>query len=297
MRATWRSGVVTVGITVALMGVTGAEAADPSPDKVAAGQLVTLINQERAAAGLAPLGVSDVAVEVAESWSVHMAATRELAHNESWFSAETRARAGAKAVGENVAFNGDVIDAHRRLMESPGHRANILDGRFHQLGVGAVRDADGMWWITEDFLQLRVVDDAVAVVPIASPVPAPVRPAPAPSPRPPPPPAELPRGPGEPDHGGPADTPSPSLQPIGSSEDEGAAATLGADGLDADAWSHVRDAIEVASGQRLIAPSATATGAVPVGFLLAAVAGVATDAALLHRHRRRRHHRHAPSKG
>ena len=55
--------------------------------------------------------------------------------------------------GENLASLANpeepTLEAHRGLMDSPGHRRNILDSRFTHLGVGAA--SDGRWWI---FVQL-----------------------------------------------------------------------------------------------------------------------------------------------
>jgi hypothetical protein len=180
---------VLIGFVVAL-GFAWSALADPSADKPAAAQLFAMVNQERLAAGLAPLVFSDAATQVSEGWSVHMAMTNELAHNDAWFSPETRSRAGAKAVGENVAYNADLADAHRRLMASPGHRANILDPRFQQIGIGAVRGPNGSWWITQDFLQSRAASDTSEAVAKAVPA-APTTPTP-PTTTPPPPPASVP---------------------------------------------------------------------------------------------------------
>jgi uncharacterized protein YkwD len=54
-----------------------------------------------------------------------------------------------RLAGENLARNnypdsGTVQAAFDGLMASPGHRANILEGRFSQAGVAAVR-SDKMW--------------------------------------------------------------------------------------------------------------------------------------------------------
>jgi hypothetical protein len=92
-----------------------------------------------------------------------MARAGDLAHNDAYFTEATRERLHARLLGENVARNGDVDAAHRALMASPPHRANILDGRFTIVGIGAEL-REGSWWLTEDFLQP------------ASAVPAPDRP-------------------------------------------------------------------------------------------------------------------------
>jgi uncharacterized protein YkwD len=62
-------------------------------------------------------------------------------------------------VGENIYFcsvtrpGRDVLLGHQALMESPGHRANILDPRFERVGVGIYRDAGGAIWVTQMFLR------------------------------------------------------------------------------------------------------------------------------------------------
>jgi len=64
---------------------------------------------------------------------------------------------GALLLGENIYFCSvfsDVYDvdyAHRALMSSPGHRANILEPRFTRIGLGVTRSAAGEFWVTEMF--------------------------------------------------------------------------------------------------------------------------------------------------
>jgi uncharacterized protein YkwD len=61
-------------------------------------------------------------------------------------------------VGENIYYCSmsrgaqDVRYGHQALMNSPEHRANILDPRFDHVGVGMYRDAAGEIWVTELFL-------------------------------------------------------------------------------------------------------------------------------------------------
>ena len=45
-----------------------------------------------------------------------------------------------RAAGENLALAPTVDVAHDGLMNSPGHRANILNPAFHRVGIGV---ADG----------------------------------------------------------------------------------------------------------------------------------------------------------
>jgi hypothetical protein len=91
--------------------------------------------------------------------------------------------------GENIGWNSGLDDAsspirvHEAFMASPGHRANVLDARFTQGGVGAAA-ADGQLYqgyvqntrmYTELFMQPKVT---------TAPAPAPAPPAPAPAPTP-----------------------------------------------------------------------------------------------------------------
>ena len=52
--------------------------------------------------------------------------------------------------GENIALNGDIASAHALLMDSPGHRANILATHFNSVGIGVVERGD-LLYVTEDF--------------------------------------------------------------------------------------------------------------------------------------------------
>lgn len=120
-------------------------------------RLLQLVNQERAAAGLVPLASRPEIAAYAAGQSTAMATRRDIWHNAGYFTAATRKALGAVALGENVAVNGSLEGAHQRLMASPGHRANILNGRYDAAGVSVVQDEDGTLYITEDF-----VDSAAA---------------------------------------------------------------------------------------------------------------------------------------
>ena len=141
----------------------------------AAARLLTLLNGERAAAGLAPFTMRADVTEIAVGWTSTMAGSGHLAHNDAYFTRETRTRLGARLLGENVAYDGSIDAAHRALMASPPHRANILDARFTVIGIGA-EQRDRTWWVTEDFVQ------PVAVAPASAAPSAPATSAPAAAP-------------------------------------------------------------------------------------------------------------------
>jgi uncharacterized protein YkwD len=53
-----------------------------------------------------------------------------------------------RAAGENIARGqGGAREVMTAWMTSPGHRANILNCDYRELGVGHVDGGDGPWWV------------------------------------------------------------------------------------------------------------------------------------------------------
>lgn len=154
----------------------------------AAQRLLDLANGERQRAGVGPLAMRGDIVSIALSHSETMAKAGDIFHSTSFFTSAVKRLLGASASGENVAYNGSIEDAHNRLMNSAGHRANILDGRFNTAGFAVVRVPDGRYFITEDFIQAAGAPRAAAAPRPAAPVVSrKAAPAPAPKPAPAPP--------------------------------------------------------------------------------------------------------------
>jgi uncharacterized protein YkwD len=108
-------------------------------------RLLSRINAARADRGLAALRPDRALSAYAHRHAAAMARRGWLVHTRS-FSAMCCWR----AIGENIAYDRTVRRAHRALMRSPAHRANILDPTYRQVGVGIVR-AHGRLWITQVF--------------------------------------------------------------------------------------------------------------------------------------------------
>lgn len=145
----------------------------PGHQPAAVTRLLTLLNAERQSRGLVAFALrEDVSVQ-SRRHSETMAAGGTIWHNDGFFTVANKKRLGAVLLGENVARNVDIDDAHRRLMNSPGHRANVLDRRFTVIGLGVYRSATGSLYVTESFLQPPTA---------AAPRPAAERPAPSPAP-------------------------------------------------------------------------------------------------------------------
>lgn len=150
---------------------TGTIAEEPG----AAARILSLVNNDRAAAGLGALAPRSPIESIAQGHSRDMAGRKTIWHNDAYFTESTRRSLNARGLGENVAMNSSVDDAHRRLMASPGHRANILKDSFDAVGISVVRDERGMFYVTQNF-----VDSATATAPPSAPrasaaIPRPVK--------------------------------------------------------------------------------------------------------------------------
>ena len=112
--------VLAVAVFVVVMAGLGAGSAGAQTaagdDRAAALRILELVNRDRTNAGLAPLADRSDVTAVAASWSAYMAQQQALSHSDDYFSADSHKRLSAKALGENVARNGNVDDAHARLM-------------------------------------------------------------------------------------------------------------------------------------------------------------------------------------
>ena len=146
------------------------------PDAVA--RILVLMNGERRAHGLPQFTLRADVSAIAARHSEAMAAGGTIWHNDAYFTAEVKKRLGAALLGENVARNPEIDDAHRRLMNSPGHRANLLDRRFTVVGLAVYRSSTGSLYVTQNFVQ--PVAKAPEAPRAASPAPAVRKPAPTP---------------------------------------------------------------------------------------------------------------------
>ena len=104
--------------------------------------MLALVNREREAAGLRPVAADPALVEVARKHSTDMFARGYFAHQTpegaSPFDRMKRDNVSFRTAGENLALAPTVRVAHTGLMNSPGHRANILRPEFGRLGIGIV---------------------------------------------------------------------------------------------------------------------------------------------------------------
>lgn len=105
-------------------------------------QMLQLVNEERAKAGLKPVLADPELARVARTHSQDMFVRGYFAHvnpdGKDPFDRMRAANVKFRAAGENLALAQTLEIAHTNLMNSPGHRANILNPAFGRLGIGVL---------------------------------------------------------------------------------------------------------------------------------------------------------------
>lgn len=115
-------------------------------DEKAENTMLTLVNNEREKVGLKALKMDTKIRTVAREKSKDM-------YNRSYFShvdpdghdagwRMDKAGIVYTIAGENLAFAPDVQTAHTGLMNSEGHRKNILEPRFTRIGIGIINGGE-----------------------------------------------------------------------------------------------------------------------------------------------------------
>jgi len=131
--------------------------------------ILASINEARKASGLAPVVWDPSLSRVARGHAQDMIQNGYFGHISA--TDGTPARRANKGgirftrLGENLAGNSDLADAHRMLMNSPTHRANILDPGFQRVGLAVVRGGPYGYMIVEEFI---VPAPTVETRPVAS---------------------------------------------------------------------------------------------------------------------------------
>jgi uncharacterized protein YkwD len=125
----------------------------PRPDLEA--EMLELVNNERAAHGLKPLAPDPEMTEVARKHSADMFRRGYFSHNtpegKTPFDRMRDDNVRFLTAGENLALAPTLQIAHNGLMNSPGHRANVLRPQFGRLGIGVLDGGRRGLMITQNF--------------------------------------------------------------------------------------------------------------------------------------------------
>lgn len=144
----------------------------PTPDKTGTGNadkispvrnltadesyILEQVNAERAKAGLAPLQVDYRLAQNARTKSQDMITQGYFDHQSpslgSPFDQMNRAGITYQYAGENIAANSTAAGAMESWMNSPGHRANILNPNFTHIGIGVVDGGQYGKMLTQQFI-------------------------------------------------------------------------------------------------------------------------------------------------
>ena len=121
------------------------------------GQVVVLVNKERAKVGLAPLKANWELSRVARYKSQDMIDKNYFSHTSPTYGSpfDMMKNFGIKymSAGENIAYGQPTpTSVMTGWMNSAGHKANILSKNYTERGVGVAKKSDGTIYWTQQFI-------------------------------------------------------------------------------------------------------------------------------------------------
>ncbi|AGB41821.1 uncharacterized protein, YkwD family [Halobacteroides halobius DSM 5150] len=125
----------------------------PTSLKAMEKKIVALVNQERQKQGLKPYQHNPKLSKVARTKAQDMVKNNYFSHTSptygSPFEMLSQFNVSYRTAGENIAQGQRTAQqVMNAWMNSPGHRRNILNQRFTQIGVGLAKDEDGTpYWV------------------------------------------------------------------------------------------------------------------------------------------------------
>lgn len=151
-----------------LVLVSAVAAGDDKPPKVKLSAdekaLVELLNKERKKEKLAELVVDPLLCKVARKHSENMATQETCKHELDGKKVGARAADAGydyQVIGENLAMAAAEDDTdppapkpaeiHQKWMDSKGHRANILNPKYREVGLSMTRSKKGTYFYTQVF--------------------------------------------------------------------------------------------------------------------------------------------------
>lgn len=147
-----RLTAIFLGIGVVILTLPASPAR--GQEKGAAQALFESVNHERAARGLAPLKWSAPLAAAARQHAQRMAAQNTLSHQlpgePGMVGRASQAGAHFSSLAENVAEGPSAESIHEQWMNSPPHRANLLDPQLDSVGI-AVAKRGGILFAAQDF--------------------------------------------------------------------------------------------------------------------------------------------------
>jgi len=152
MLASAQSSPGEASVMVAIDLRTAETTAEPDAEH----QLLAMLNSVRSQRGLPPLRMDRSLQQVARAHSHEMVTGGYVGHgSKNGESAIDRLSHVVVhgLVGENVTFAVNCAAANRALVASKGHLANILEPRFHRVGIGIFSAGTMGLAVTQDFAE------------------------------------------------------------------------------------------------------------------------------------------------
>jgi uncharacterized YkwD family protein len=118
--------------------------------------MVSLVNQARAQAGLKALNNYGSLVNMANTKAKDIVTNNYFSHTSPTYGSPfDMMKSNGIAylyAGENLAINQNVQAAEQALMNSPEHKANILNPNFTDIGIGIAQKSDGSYVYVQEFI-------------------------------------------------------------------------------------------------------------------------------------------------
>jgi uncharacterized protein YkwD len=123
-------------------------------DSSFASQVLKLVNQERVKGGLSELTMSSALTAPANkrAQEIKQSFSHTRPNGSAWSTVLDEYNVSVSTAGENLAYGYNTPEAVvTGWMNSPGHRANIMNGKFHKIGIGVYKDSNGTVYCTQLF--------------------------------------------------------------------------------------------------------------------------------------------------
>lgn len=128
---------------------------EPTPPDEIKAKLLQLINKERTNRNIPILLVDDKLNNAAQKHTDYMIKNNKLTHNQPGNELAKRISAEGynwRAIAENIAQGYPTPETVvKGWMQSQGHRDNILNPRYKDVGFGYGKDDNNYWWWTTVF--------------------------------------------------------------------------------------------------------------------------------------------------
>ncbi|MCD7979841.1 MAG: CAP domain-containing protein [Fusobacterium sp.] len=123
-------------------------------------KILKYVNQERKNKKLAPLVMNEKLNKIAVKKADDMAKDEKLSHNSKNFGATfnliKNENIKYKSAGENIAKWHDTPEfVMERWMQSKGHRDNILNKNYNEIGIGKAVDKNGKNYWVQIFIEKK----------------------------------------------------------------------------------------------------------------------------------------------